>query len=281
MPQCLESRSFDGYTALAVAFRCRQLEFARLLIKAGADQRVRDRKGRNLVHLLFADLDCPAHDELRRIQSLLELINPLLISSLLIERSSSQLGLLTPLAYLMSQGLRVSGQVRSNLSALELGLSLAKNTNQEHLEIFDHAGDTPIHRAVQCQWDKVLAIFISHRSDILLWENASGFTPMDLARDMVVSSTRTVFVRMCSEHNPYDDDGSWNMNDQGVVDKRHQIVQNIHEICEEGHAQLKNLDRKLFTPAALYMVVAATSAKQGKGLACETDDVGRWIQDRS
>lgn len=260
MPHCLETRSSDGYTALAVAFRCHQLEFARLLIEAGADQRVRDRKGRNLVHLLFAKLNCPSQDELRRIQSLLDLINPLLVSSLLTQRSSSQLGLLTPLAYLMSKGLQIDGQTESNLSALKIGLCLAENTNQQHLEVFDGVGDTPLHRAVKGRWDKVLAMFISYRYDLLVWENAIGATPIDLAKDLCAPAMLSAVDNMRS----------------GIG----QNAQRIFEMCQKGYAQSKEFERKLFTPAALDMVVTAFARKK-KSFMCETDEVGRWIQDRT
>ncbi|KAL2862382.1 ankyrin repeat protein [Aspergillus lucknowensis] len=181
MPHCMEVKSVDDYTPLGIAFRTDKLEFAKTLIKAGANQAVRATEGMNLLHLL---LRC--YNGVRRkprFRDMLSLIDPLLIPSMLVERCSAQPGSLTPLAYWMSWGWNHVNRASENqaLDVLNAILDLAEPTGQKHLELLDGSGNTPLHAAVNSLHGMPLKLFLERRPDLLYRENAVGSTPADLA----------------------------------------------------------------------------------------------------
>lgn len=182
MPESLEVKSSDGYTPLALAFSLQHLEAAKILIEAGADQTVRDYAGSNILHLLL----CPAYnnapaDDHEKVKSFLEIVDKRLVPSLLIERSSRDPGSLTPFA----------GWVRSHSSddgdMLRTLLDFASFTGNEHLELLDASGDTPLHYIVKFNKRKWLEIVLEFRPDLLNRENSVGRTPCELAEDAYIA----------------------------------------------------------------------------------------------
>ncbi|KAL2822695.1 ankyrin repeat-containing domain protein [Aspergillus cavernicola] len=185
MPQCLEVKSADEYTPLAVAFQTHKLKFARILINAGANQAVRCKEGMNLLHLLLSSFHKYNHDS--SFHDLLHLINPLLVPSMLVERcSSSQPGSLTPIALYMCKVWNNHHQSKSSKS-LRTILDLADITGQKHLELLDGSGNTPLHTAINAQHVTPLALFLERRPDLLHRENAVGSTPAELAENKWIS----------------------------------------------------------------------------------------------
>ncbi|PWY77072.1 ankyrin repeat protein [Aspergillus heteromorphus CBS 117.55] len=196
-PQHIETKSSQGCTPLALAFSLHRVDFARILINAGANQTTRDRKGNNLIHLLLCDINCQAREEPDNMESLLNLLDPRLASSLLIERSSDGPGSATPIARWMeyvklrwSRKDRPSGwrfdlrrETKGKLAIIRHLLTFAEPTDQKHLDVLDGAGSTPVHEAVKKQLPQTFKLMLNYRPDLLYRENATGSTPLELAVD--------------------------------------------------------------------------------------------------
>lgn len=188
MPHCLSVKSVEGYTPLALAFYLHRVEFAKILLQAGADQTARDKNGRNLLHLLFwTTPDSPKSIE--NFQKMLDLVDPLLIPSMLLERSCLHPGSVTPFSQWinskwptpMSWHQTVNEEPESNLALVRKILDFAQGTGQKHLEVLNGAGNSVVHDAVRLQVPKTLKLLLERRPDLLHLENATGSTPKELA----------------------------------------------------------------------------------------------------
>jgi len=62
-------------------------------------------------------------------------------------------------------------------------LEFSTHTGDEHLELLDGAGDTPVHQAIRFQLFDSLRVMLERRSDLLYRENATGRTPAEIAED--------------------------------------------------------------------------------------------------
>ena len=189
VPESLEAKSSDGYTPLALAFSLHRLDAAKMLIEAGGDQTARDSKGNNILHLLLSPINSGVYGQFKAatdektLQPMLDLIDKRLISSLLSERSSRDPGSLTPIA----NWLRHSRQNQDNTEVLRVLLNFATDTGNEHLELLDATGDTPLHWIVKSQFQAWLKTILEYRPDLLYRENSVGRTPYELAEDAYIA----------------------------------------------------------------------------------------------
>ncbi|RMJ26284.1 ankyrin repeat protein [Aspergillus sp. HF37] len=201
-PALLETKSAEGYTPLQLAFSLHHEEFSRTLVNAGANQTVRDRKGRNLIHIVLGGISRRYKKNPKAIQSLLGLVDSRLIPSMLTERCSDSPGSLTPFAYWMSKAAAFSSdyyfsydarnfnmrsETSDGIAIVRTILDLAENTGQKHLELLNGAGSTPMHVAVAQQLPKTLELMIDCRPDLLHREDATGVTPFELAVNLWVN----------------------------------------------------------------------------------------------
>ncbi|KAL1965133.1 hypothetical protein VTN77DRAFT_6046 [Rasamsonia byssochlamydoides] len=194
VPSSLETKSAQGYTPLALAYSLHRTNVARILIGAGANQTVRDHEGRNLIHLLLCSVDHRASVTTDDLQDLLDMLDPLLVPSLLTERSQ---GGQTPIArwihvanpHLNPRATNTKSETDDKVAVLRLVLDFAAHTGQKHLELLDGAGNTPVHDAVTLQLPRMLELMLERRPDLLYRENATGCTPADLAHDRWVSES--------------------------------------------------------------------------------------------
>ncbi|EAU38562.1 predicted protein [Aspergillus terreus NIH2624] len=201
VPGCLEKKSEEGHTPLALAFSYHRVTFADILIKAGANQAVRDGQGHNLLHLLLCGINGGVGLTLgdpSNVTTLLGFFDQRLVPSLLTERAS---GSLTPLSrWLHETGSSTYYHTNSYIGRFAYEsdhdmntenmvdvarclLEFAAVTNQRHLELLDGAGNSPVHDAVKRQLLGVLELMLDYRPDLLLRENATGATPLELAAD--------------------------------------------------------------------------------------------------
>ncbi|KAL2833986.1 ankyrin repeat-containing domain protein [Aspergillus pseudoustus] len=180
MPALLESKSVDGLTPLAVAFRLGRRSFAQALIKAGADQTVRDKHGRNLLHFWLEALDLTPSTREAPIRDMLSLIDARLLPSILTERCPYGVGSLTPFALWIS---RLPSGCPSEKAFRELasGLDFIESLGYKHLELLDGAGNTPAHNAARDSSPQLTDLLLKYRPQLTAKENINGFTPADLA----------------------------------------------------------------------------------------------------
>ena len=202
-----------GLTPLMLAFLLHDVAAAKVLIKAGADQTLRDKQGNNLLHmLLYQD---PSQDNMQgrldQRKSMMELIDSRIFGPMFLERSSGDQSIVTPLAkWIRSQHSFYSQQhhrhVREyfadereldhpdNYTSKDeqeiidedrkvLQLMFDRSPDNKDLEALDGAGETVAH---YCARNFMLPIFqeiISKKPSLLLREGAVGRTPFELIED--------------------------------------------------------------------------------------------------
>lgn len=204
-PAYLEAKSVTGYTPLQLAMGLHRVRFSQILVKAGANQTVRDDKGRNLMHLVLGGLR-PAYDHTTSpatMKSLLDLLDRRLIASMLSERCSDEPGSLTPLSFWLSKVMshrewyyhntyyrydhERTLETDNSVEISQMLLDMAEETGQKHLEVLNGAGSTPMHDAVKKQFPKMFEMMIERRPDLLHREDATGCTPFELAVNLWVN----------------------------------------------------------------------------------------------
>ncbi|KIA75517.1 hypothetical protein HK57_00016 [Aspergillus ustus] len=180
MPVLLESKSVDGYTPLAVAFRLGRRAFAEALIKAGADQTIRDKQGKNLLHLWLERRSLAPSSSEATIGDMLSLIDARLLPSMLTERCTYGVGSLTPFALWISRF--PSGRASENaFKELAKGLDVVECLGYKYLELLDGAGNTPAHHAARDSSSQLTDLLLKYRPQLAAKENINGFTPADIA----------------------------------------------------------------------------------------------------
>ncbi|KAF2226404.1 hypothetical protein BDZ85DRAFT_287453 [Elsinoe ampelina] len=196
LPEQLEARSRDGFTPLLVAFSLNRRDVIEILIKANADQTARDARGRNILHLAveyFNGQDPEDSDELRKT---LSLIDPRLISSLAIERSSHNPGSLTPFAAWLGSArsnfphyASPSSKTRSDVEPHMINYlrTILSFTGGAELASVNGAGETPLHHCVRHGHDAFIPVLLDANPDFLWREDATGRTPFEVAEDEFLS----------------------------------------------------------------------------------------------
>jgi ankyrin repeat protein len=190
MPEAVEARSDCQYTPLSLAFSLRRFDAARILIEAGANQTVRDHEGDNILHLLLSSTSklhsSSAHAE--HIKTFLDLVDQRLIPSLLIERSAASPGSLTPLACWLRQASYSESKESEDMLRMLLGYASSYGNN-EHLEMLDGSGETPVHTVVKNNQRVWLKVMLEFRPDLLYRENSVGRTPYELVQDSYIAAS--------------------------------------------------------------------------------------------
>lgn len=180
MPESLEATSQDGWTPLLLAFSLHHFPAAQLLINAGANQRKRDREGRNIMHLVVVDTDNEPIRKEGDVKRLLALIEKPVLQDLFTERSTTSPGAQTPLARWLGsfEGRFPSSDTKGNTAVLRIILdcSLGKD-----LEIMDGSGQFPLHTAVKVSQCNFVETMLERNPTLLHRENTTGETPVELA----------------------------------------------------------------------------------------------------
>ncbi|KAF9895110.1 Ankyrin repeat domain-containing protein 60 [Aspergillus nanangensis] len=275
-PESLEKKNAQGHTPLALAFSLHRVAFAEILIAAGANQTVRDGRGNNLLHLLLCDINNEFRETPKHVQNLLGLFDSRLVPSLLTERAK---GSLTPISRWLSIAAsntnmygtsRVYGGnnfKRESANFIEVAgylLEFAKSTGQKHLELLDGAGNSPVHDVVKKQLPGVLELMLDQRPDLLVRENATGSTPLELAVD--------AWIQEVTQNPPYiPQDGYTSMRNQPYDDFSADRVakktdktatQVIYDLCRARSAARPS-KRKLVTLNEANEVAKRLAARKG------------------
>ncbi|KAF3385174.1 Uncharacterized protein F1880_002849 [Penicillium rolfsii] len=199
-PECLEVKSSEGHTPLALAVSLHRLSFVRILIQAGANQATRDNEGCNLLHLVLCCISRSAARHADKVSQLIDLMDKDRVSAMLSQRAGE--GSRTPYARWLHHypdfdlSTEAHDEVpnrpshkESTRSITKLLLTLGATTNQKNLELLDGAGNTPAHDCVKRGFPQILDLILDDRPDLLYRENATGSTPLDMAVDAWVNET--------------------------------------------------------------------------------------------
>lgn len=169
----LEARSAHGDTPLHLALKLGNLPAFEALLAEGANQRTRDKKGRNLLHTIYDQAECGAISIFRK---KIAMIDENIIPELLQERcSGTEPGSLTPLALFLRQHVSDSDDEQELLDVM-LGLSKGRD-----LTIMDGAGDYPLHVEVRANNSNRSSYLANKEPALLFRENATGMTPIEVA----------------------------------------------------------------------------------------------------
>lgn len=190
-PESLEKKTTSGDTPLMIAYRLGRLGYAKLLIKANADQSTRNTKGENIIHAALAGLPS-AH----RLRPLLELIDPDLRGHLFQQRNSLQENGLTPLHAWVSSGdtrgatgysyYHTSSTWYSDASTpVEVLKLLLEYSQGSELHLLSAVGETPLHTIIMREQLATAKVLVDFQPKLLYRENAVGRTPAEVAHDLV------------------------------------------------------------------------------------------------
>jgi hypothetical protein len=138
IPDTLEKKSAQGYTPLQIAVLINRRDVVAYLLSIGAYQRARDRQGRNVIHHLIRTRTSRTDEQLEDIQNMIDLFDKDAIKEMLLERTTTFRGALTPLACLIAQPVRY----RKELDIISL---LSQYSTGEELEMINGEGDLPLH----------------------------------------------------------------------------------------------------------------------------------------
>lgn len=194
LPESLEQKSSEGWTPLHVALYTQCEDVVSYLVSAGADQRSRDKLGRNIVHALLGNRNGGARTSGKKLQAMIDIFNKVSVKEMLLERCINHPGALTPLAYWMSR----SGGSWKRTNIIEI---LSKYSTGEDLEMINGEGDLPLHVAVKHGLSTITELLLKLNPSLLHRENATGRTPLEMARDLYLTSTVQGPPDVFSEYN--------------------------------------------------------------------------------
>jgi ankyrin repeat protein len=196
LPEAVEAKSANQCTPLLRAFQSQNLEAARILINAGADQTARDKDGMSMLHQLVACI--PLHaDDATNMRSMIDLIDKRLLTTLCLQRTSVEPGALTPLA-LWIERLDGSRKYQSDVTRLLLECS-----DGSELEAFNGEGLTVLHTLARMDSNPhihsarpldLAKIIVERHPALATWESATGKLPVELIEDIL-------FAQRCSAIN--------------------------------------------------------------------------------
>jgi len=240
-PEMLQHRSAKGLTPLHLAFSLHRVEMIKVLLAAGADQTCRNHARDNIIHSI---LDTPfeakkGEPEAAQLRNLLHLVDPRLLSSLFMERTTQSPGAATPLAL----WLYGRGEAAHHEAMLQVMLEFSQG---EDLGIINAEGDTPLHMAVRYKADGLLRIMLECRPALLFRENATGRTPYEMAEDAFLS--KEVFHDPPSLIPSSDPHGGRNPRyySYRTVASVGLVAQAPHTFVEEGEAEARSKTKKVW-----------------------------------
>ncbi|KAM0702033.1 hypothetical protein Q7P35_010943 [Cladosporium inversicolor] len=192
LPEAVEARSDDHLTPLLRAFQLHDLEAAKILIEAGADQTARDKDGMNLLHQLFVPMGHVghAHQDVGHMRKMTEIIDKRLIPSMCLQRTSAEPGSLTPLALWFAR-LRGSRDFQANVTRLILEYG-----DGSELETLNGEGLTVLHTVAQMfsngyedphQYLLHAKVLLERLPELVFWENATGKTSREMVEDRILA----------------------------------------------------------------------------------------------
>lgn len=274
-PGSLEHRSSDGHTALQLAFRLHKAEMIKILIEAGADQTCRNNAGDNIIHSLLHRRLTSVEKDVPQINELLGLIDPRILSSLFVERSTQLPGAATPLScwlYTMVNVMQYAvKQTDDREKYVQAILAFSKG---EDLSIINGEGDTPVHAAVRYGADAILRTMLEHRSELLFRENATGRTPYEMAEEAylakeVFSDPPSVSASARSNRRHYSYTNGFGGQNSGAR------VKGVWDVCREFAEKAGVMKRDLVKLVEANEVAKRLAKDKGRrrGAEAEVEDV--------
>ncbi|OAA37284.1 ankyrin repeat protein [Beauveria brongniartii RCEF 3172] len=255
-PSSLEKKAAGGCTPLMIACQLGRVEFAKILIAAGADQSTRNDMGENIIHAVIKP-DSPVC----RTRAMLNLLDSDLRKHLFQQRTNLKDDGTTPLhSWILDCNNRKNNaeSTKKLVAMLKLILEYSKG---EELDMLNGAGDTCLHSAISQGQLAVIRCLIDFRPQLLYRENAVGRTPAELAHDQLSSHIFQHHDDRRYRHR--NDDGKSRAlelkeRDQGefLLDKLSQDDEVLKKESENMHAAPGGLG-EAYTPHQLARILGA------------------------
>ncbi|KAF3061193.1 hypothetical protein GL218_03903 [Daldinia childiae] len=200
-PASLEAKSEQGWTPLYLACLLGRVDFAKILIDAGADQSVKDKELNNIIHASLTNLPTAAGQlKLDNLRALLNLFDPDLRAHLFLQRNNLASGGDTPIHSWLKTANRLTyfrtnqswpahqllnDEDLQNIDVLRLLLEFSGGAD---LGILNGAGDTILHTAVLRHLAEHTQVLLAQDPNLAYRENAVGRTPSEIAYDLFINS---------------------------------------------------------------------------------------------
>jgi len=184
-PSALEARTVNGDTPFLTACLYGRVECVQMLVKAGVDQSVRNKRGENAAHLMVQRQ--PKADKLKK---MMDQLDSDLVRALFTLRNNLDAGGETPLHWLVDAiGGHLGSYTREEgKEVLDLILGI---TQGAELEMLNGAGDSCLHAAVMKGSKWLTKHLLQFRPKLLYRENAVGRTPPEISHDRVIGDKFT------------------------------------------------------------------------------------------
>ena len=193
------------------------------------------------------------------------------VKEMLLERCISHPGALTPLAYWMSN----SGGGYTKTDVIEI---LCKHSNGEDLEMINGEGDLPLHVAVKRGLSSITSFLLSLNPSLLYRENATGRTPLEMARDLYLSSTVQDPPNVFSAYNANPDHIDYNSILRPAQPGPVESKKRTYEICQEVDQSLLVAEGSQGEPKRKRRLVSLFEANEvAKRLAGNNRHGRQWV----
>lgn len=250
-PQYLEKTAFGGRTPLALACSLRRMEFVEVLIDQGANPRVRDAQGRNLLHLMLFSMPRRVCERSSDIKSIVGLLGNDIVSEMLDE--TTDIGCMTPFALWVHAYATFKDGAGEDTDIPEYLMSLGPT---EHLATFDAFGNTPIHTSVANGLYSVLEQVLPGGTQFLHHENVWGITPIELAQFKFVESVASKWI----------DHTTWDLYHRESFEPHREFSRqrSVWALCSQY--QSGKFPRRVVTLKEAQKAVSHTSKMEGKSV---------------
>lgn len=181
-PGSLEKKAAGGCTPLMIACQLGRVQFAKILIAAGADQSTKNDKGENILHAILKH-----SSPVCRTRTLLNLLDSDLRKHLFQQRRNLKENGTTPLhSWIMDYAGRNynTASMKKVVAMLKL---ILEYSNGEELDMLNGAGDTCLHTAIYNDQLAIIRHLVDLRPQLVYRENAVGRTPAEIANDALAT----------------------------------------------------------------------------------------------
>ncbi|KAK3341505.1 hypothetical protein B0T25DRAFT_344013 [Lasiosphaeria hispida] len=264
-PEYLDVKSGDYLTPLMEACMLGRVDIAKILIDTGADQSVKDKSRKNLLHLILE-----RNPKAEKLEPFLALLDRDLLIRMVRERSSLEAEGRTPLHSFVvgvtQSWSEYSYDTNENmLKVFKVLLDISHEASSRALRMLDGSGDTPLHTAASKDLEFSLALtraIVDFDPMLLLRENAVGRTPAEVAHDRFVA--HRMVARRVGGYRQDDSVSTWpdRLPEKFFQDKETEKLNTEHEdtcniakawrLCEETLASFAGTPKSKRRLVSLY-----------------------------
>ncbi|CAJ2513477.1 Uu.00g015960.m01.CDS01 [Anthostomella pinea] len=196
-PSSFEAKSEQGYTPLYLAALLGEVQFAKTLINAGADQSVKDKENNNIIHAALTN-----NPNIKQLRRMLGILDPELRPHLFRQRNHLTHGGDTPLHFWLNKA-NVLEYTWDNTGDFDRSRRILRSENADNVKLLtlllefskgaeldslNGRGDTVLHSAVLRHLPDHSRVLLQQDPNLLYRENTVGRIPGEIAYDIYINS---------------------------------------------------------------------------------------------